>query len=121
MSSSDRTPERRCHARLKVRLPVRYGLKATGRAAHIENISEGGAYINTNDVYSVGSRLILRLAPPTGTVTLEGEVVWSIKVPETDRHTLSCGMGVMFLRPSDEWKRLFHGWAALIRAHTRSS
>ena len=46
-------------------------------------LSEGGAYIHTDDVYDVGAYLNLAVEFPECTFRLRGEVVWVKQIPTT--------------------------------------
>jgi uncharacterized protein (TIGR02266 family) len=96
--------------RIRVRLPVHYGASGEERSAFAENISEGGMYINTNEVYRVGDRLNLRIEFPEGTLQKRGEVVWAIRAPEHQRDALMCGMGISFADGDPAWPSFFRRW-----------
>ncbi len=102
--------------RLKTRLQVRYGPTAPERSDRVETISEGGLYINTNDVSKVGTRLLLEIEFPDRVVTQRGEVVWAIQVPEHLRDSLVCGIGIEFVYPGNGWATFFRGYSATQRA-----
>lgn len=75
-----------------------------------DSLSEGGMFINTNEVYKVGTRLLIKIEFPDGTVTHHGEVVWAIGVPEHLRGSMVCGMGIRFLFPDQTWSTYFRKW-----------
>lgn len=104
------TLNRRRHDRVPARLTVGYGPSSVQRQGDVESISEGGMYINTNDVYKVGTRLVLHIAFPERTVTQFGEVVWAIRVPEHMRQSMICGMGIRFINPDPNWPTWFRSW-----------
>jgi uncharacterized protein (TIGR02266 family) len=100
----------RRHDRVRVRVPVRYGIESADHSGFAESISEGGLYINTNDVLKVGTRLILRIEFPDRTVSQLGEVAWAITVPEHLRDSMVCGMGVSFTHVDPGWLRQLREW-----------
>ncbi len=102
--------------RLKTRLQVRYGPTAPERSDRVETISEGGLYINTNEIYKVGTRLLLEIDFPDRVVTQRGEVVWAIQVPEHLRRCLVCGIGIEFVYPDAAWATFFERYSAAQRA-----
>jgi len=101
----------RRHDRVRTRLRVIYGTGAEECSSLAESISEGGLYINTNDVLKVGTRLVLRIEFPEHTVFHRGEVTWAIRVPEHLRDQMVCGMGVSFIDPDPQWPEFFRTWA----------
>jgi uncharacterized protein (TIGR02266 family) len=103
----------RRHDRIRTRLEVRYGEKGPEHTGTAESISEGGLYINTNEVYPVATRIVLEVSFPERTVRHRGEVVWAIHVPEHLRSSLVCGMGVRFIDPDPQWHVFFHRWKAV--------
>ena len=96
-------PPVRRHSRLRVRVPVRYGPLNFKSRAFAENLSEGGAYIDTAAVYDVGAHLNLAVEFPDRTFMLRGEVVWIDEVPGIESRVAQAGMGLAFLRPSYDW------------------
>ena len=102
-------PARR-HDRVHTRLRVAYGEAAFERVDHAESISEGGLYIDTNEVLRVGTRLIVRIEFPNRTVCHRGEVTWAIRVPEHLQEQMVCGMGVTFIDPDPQWPVFFRNW-----------
>ncbi len=101
---------RRRHPRIPARLTVRFGVAETDREAPAENISEGGLYLNTNEVFPAGTQLTLRIGFPSGPVWLRGEVVWAIKVPASRRDSMICGMGVQFVDTRPDWPSFLRRW-----------
>lgn len=65
--------------------------------AYIDNISEMGIFIRTDDPLPVGTQLRLRFAPGNRSrLELDGEVVW-VNVIRSDGSHINPGMGVRFL------------------------
>jgi hypothetical protein len=106
------TIDRRHHVRIPARLEAQYGIHGFDLSAPLENISLSGACIRTNDVFPTGTRIKLRIAFPDRQIVHTGEVMWAIKVPERDRETMMCGMGVQFVNPGFEWAEYFVRWQA---------
>lgn len=96
--------------RVQTRLRVRYG---NGRAEcedSASNISEGGMFIETNQVFPVGTRLILYIEFPRRTIQQWGEVTWAIRIPEHLRGSMVCGMGISFVDSEPSWPKFFRDW-----------
>ena len=105
--------EKSHHDRVRVRLKVSYGLTSADCTAAAENISESGMYINTNQTFKPGTRLILQIEFPDRLCVHRGEVVWAIQAPEHLRGELICGMGIRFLKARPEWHAFFNEWARM--------
>jgi len=102
-----------CHRsddRVRARLHVSYGIGMLECSSHVESISPGGVYINTNEVFKVGTRLVMRIEFAERAVCLRGEVTWAIRVPEELKDKMVCGMGVAFIDPDPQWPELFLRW-----------
>lgn len=110
MSRVASSAEARRHDRVQTRLPVGYGVDGIDRTGYAESVSLGGLYINTNDVFKVGTRLIVRIDLPQGAVRQRAEVTWAIRVPEHLRERMVCGMGIAFVAPDPGWPALFRDW-----------
>ena len=108
--------ENRRHERIEVRLPVRYGRASLDKNAFAENISESGLYINTNQVFSVGTVLLMQVEFPQSTITQHGLVMWAIGVPEHMRDSMVCGMGIAFTALDPGWPTFFSNWMTSLRA-----
>ena len=102
----------RRHDRIRTRLPVSYGTESSEKSGFAESIAEGGLYINTNEVYKVGTRLFVRVEFPDRAVCHRGEVVWAIQVPEHLCDSMVCGMGISFTDADPQWREFFRTWMA---------
>ena len=100
----------RRHERVRARLNVFYGIGAPEFEAMAESISIGGVFLNTNNVLKVGSRVIVQIKFPERSVCHCGEVTWAIRVPEHQRESLVCGMGISFVDPDPSWATFFKAW-----------
>ena len=112
MSLLQAPPPYRRDERVRTRLRVRYGIGAIDRTGHAQSISSGGLYIDTNDVFKIGTHVVLRVEFPERTVCHNGEVTWAIRVPDHLREQMVCGMGIAFMDPGSEWKEYFENWKA---------
>jgi len=110
MSQVETAPCARRDERVRARLPVTYGDGAIDRRSFAESISEGGLYVNTNEVFKVGTRLVVRIEFPDRAVCHRAEVTWAIRVPEHLREQMVCGMGLSFIDPDPQWPEFFHRW-----------
>jgi len=69
----------------------------------LENVSAGGAFVRTREVYPVGTDVKLRFTLPNDNATIEaaGEVIWSYnQAGRTEPN--SSGMGIKFTKIQDE-------------------
>ncbi len=85
--------ERRAHFRFPTHLQVHFETREGLRSAYLEDISEGGIFIATEEPLGLGTPLRLTLGAPDGSMVLSGEVTWSRPVP---REQGPPGMGVRF-------------------------
>ncbi len=105
-------PNVRQHPRVPARLRVSYGVGAIDHTGFAESVSEGGLYVNTNEVFKVGTHLVLRVEFPERAVCQRGEVTWAIRVPDHLRERMVCGMGIAFIDPDPQWRDFFRRWKA---------
>ena len=102
--------ERRSHHRHPVRLDVNYRRGESYLFSRVENLSELGIFIVSEEPFDKQTRLELRFLPPEGGEAIEitGEVVW------VERGTAGRqpGMGVRFINPSPQVRQRIQ---ALIR------
>jgi len=93
MNDSD---DRRRHARYETSIEVDYDAGDDNFLfAYVENISEMGIFIRTDEPLPVGSELTLRFKPTGSELELAGEVVWINPVREQGDNP-NPGMGVRF-------------------------
>ncbi len=116
MSQVATCTQSRRHGRVRTRLVIHYGVRTTDHSAFAESISEAGLHIDTNDVFEVGTRLILRVEFPERVICHRGEVTWCIRVPEHMSDSMVCGMGIRFLDPAPRWPEFFRRWKATLAA-----
>lgn len=77
-------------------LPVRFGHNTHSRSASVENVSERGLFVNTDDPLEIGSVIRLKVELDSRSIPLRGVVVWSRIETEEGRPN---GMGVRLNRP----------------------
>lgn len=78
--------------RQRKRIPLRYGIDTPGKIAFTDDISHEGLFIRTALALKPGTRLIVELTPPEGTIHLQAEVRWAKKVPSQMLHKLKGGL-----------------------------
>jgi type IV pilus assembly protein PilZ len=94
--------ERREHQRFETSIAVDYANGETFLFASLQNISEMGIFIRTNEPLAIGTRLTLRFhVEETAPMTLEGEVTW-INPYRLGGDNLNPGMGVRFIELTRE-------------------
>jgi type IV pilus assembly protein PilZ len=100
--NDDASEDRREHRRYQVSISVDYSDGDNFLFAYIENISEMGIFIRTDNPMPVGTELALRFAAKGSTeLELEGEVAW-VNPMRVDGENLNPGMGVRFHNLSPE-------------------
>ncbi|NCQ59096.1 MAG: TIGR02266 family protein [Myxococcales bacterium] len=100
--------DRREHARYDTRLAVDYAVPVGSEStenflfSYVENISEMGIFIRSDDPLAIGERLRLRFGPEgEEPLDLEGEVMW-VNPLRPDGENLNPGMGVRFVSLTPE-------------------
>lgn len=101
---------RRRSERIHTQLAVRYGRSSMDLTGHAENVSEGGLYVLTNQVFKVGSVIQMVIEFEERGFQHQGEVMWAIAVPDHMKDSLVHGMGVQFVNPDPSWPAFFTGW-----------
>ena len=100
MSDSDAGAERREHERFDTSIAVDYANGDTFLFAYLQNISEMGIFIRTNEPLPKGSRLRLRFhVDEAEPLVLDGEVTW-INPYRPNGENINPGMGVRFIELS---------------------
>ena len=107
---SERPPvsDRRSSDRIEVTWSVDCESKDTFLYANITNISEFGIFVRTQEPLEVGTRLILRFAPPGSDepFVLTGQVQW-VNAVRMLADNPNPGMGIRFVElKADERERL---------------
>ena len=105
-----KTATRRQGDRVSTKLTVHFGPSSPDCSGLAENLSEDGMYINTSEIYRVGTRLILQIEFPDRVVSQHGEVVWAIPVPAHMRGSMVGGLGIQFIYPDPQWPSYFRAW-----------
>jgi len=94
--------DRREHQRYETSIAVDYASGDTFLFAYLQNISEMGIFIRTEDPLSVGSRMRLRFHVDDGDpLVLQGEVAW-INPVRIGGDNPNPGMGVRFIQLTPE-------------------
>ena len=104
MNSPNPTPrweERRVSPRVKLCTPIHLASHSNFYTGFTDNISEGGVFVATHNVFPVGTivRLELMLPGDDEPIDVLGEVRWTVEYSETsDGHP---GLGVKFIQLSE--------------------
>jgi len=96
--------------RARRRVRVRYGVGKTDRRGFTKNLSEGGVFVHTNNVFKPGTTIQVELEIADRKFNMWARVVWAKKVPPQLAHVLDCGMGLCFVNPPAEWIDFYAGW-----------
>jgi type IV pilus assembly protein PilZ len=95
--------DRRRAPRVLVDLEVDYALEDNYLFAYITDISETGIFVRTTTPEPPGTHLNLRFSPDdSGSLELEGEVIWINPYRPGTMDNLHPGMGVRFVGLDDE-------------------
>jgi hypothetical protein len=89
---------------------VRYGASAPEKTAFTKNLSESGAFLQTNKVLPPGSTMLVEIQFPERTWSLWARVIWAKQVPPQLAHILECGMGIQFIDPGTDFENYFRKW-----------
>ena len=93
---------------------IKFGLEQPDRTAFSMNVSPSGAFLRTNSIFKPGTTIQVELHFPDRKVTHWARVVWAKKVPPQLAHLLTCGMGIEFINPGEEWAGFFADWSAKV-------
>ncbi len=96
--------------RARRRIRVRYGVGKADRRGFTKNLSEGGVFVHTNNVFKPGTTIQIEIDFPERTFNMWARVVWAKKVPPQLAHVLDCGMGLCFVNPPAEWIDFYAEW-----------
>jgi uncharacterized protein (TIGR02266 family) len=97
--------DRRRAPRVLVDLEVDYALEDNYLFAYITDISATGIFVRTTTPESPGTHLNLRFSPDdSGSIELEGEVIWINPYRPGAMDNLHPGMGVRFVGLDDEMR-----------------
>lgn len=91
--------ERRQDERQFRRLPVRFWVRDEGkeRIGFTTNISTGGMFIGSNQVFAPGTRLRVEVLDSLNGFVVEGQVTRAVRVAPQLRAVQSSGMGIRFV------------------------
>ncbi len=90
--------ERRREPRIKRRFLVKYGVGIPEKMGFTKDISKTGLYIFTNNPYSAGTIVDMRIDTGDEKFSLKGKVVRSIKYAGRLGAYVKSGMGIEFSR-----------------------
>jgi type IV pilus assembly protein PilZ len=93
--------ERREHQRFDTAISVDYASGETFLFAYLQNISEMGIFVRTDEPSPIGTRLRLRFQVGDQELSLDGEVTW-INPLRPAGDNLNPGMGVRFIELTAE-------------------
>lgn len=97
-------------------------LPPTAIAWQTVNISEGGAFVQTQDLLPPGSMLDLGLWLAAGRITGKVEVVWTNDPSQAEADpSVPIGMGLRFLGLGDHDRRLFRSYLAELERRSESA
>lgn len=100
--TADDDPDRREHERYDARLEVDYRSGENFLFSYIQNISEMGIFIRSDEPLPVGTEIDLRFKPDDeDPVELRGQVVW-VNPVRLGGDNINPGMGVRFLDLTSE-------------------
>ena len=74
---------------------------------HIMNLSETGIFMNTSDVFDLGTKVHLVIRENGKYIKVEGVVTRVIRKDPSNMLGSDCGMGVRFIRSSEELLRIY--------------
>ena len=91
--------EKRTLKRIRRRLSLRFGVDKPVRLAFTEDVTEGGLFIKTTNLYPPGTRVYIEhILPDESRVKVTGCIRWTKKVPPTMIHLVKkAGVGVKIL------------------------
>ncbi|MCK5505908.1 MAG: PilZ domain-containing protein, partial [Thermodesulfovibrionia bacterium] len=69
---------------------------------HIMNLSETGIFMNTSDLFDLGTKVHLVIREKGKYIKVEGVVTRVIKKDPSNLFGSDCGMGVRFIKSSEE-------------------
>jgi hypothetical protein len=102
--------DKRGRHRTSRRALVRYGVERPEKTAFTKNLSEGGLFLRTNQVFAPGTLLQVEIEFPDRTFRMWGRVAWAKQVPPQLAHVLDCGMGIALIEPPAEWAQFYAQW-----------
>ena len=107
--------DRRKSPRLDVVLKVRFETKEDFQDALIQNISQMGVYLATDDPFDVGYQLLIEIDLPgeKGQVKGKCEVIWVNEIEVADYPR---GMGVQFIELGSKDQKLLEGYLAEVES-----
>lgn len=102
--------EKRDVHRTRRRVRVRYGVERLEKTAFTQNVSEGGLFLRTNQVFAPGTVLQIEVEFSDRKFSLWARVAWAKQVPPQLAHVVECGMGLSLIEPPPEWVQFYAEW-----------
>lgn len=100
--------ERREHERYDVNIDVRFGEGENFLFSYIENISEMGIFIRSDDPKEIGTLLTMKFAAENKELEIKGRVVW-VNPVKTKGENPNPGMGVEFEGLTEDERKVITG------------
>lgn len=98
-----RADERRAYERKQLKVEVDFHTETNFFAGFMNDISEGGLFLSTYCLLTVGSEIDLEFTLPDGhEIRVKGEVRWVREPRDLVNSEVAPGMGIRFLALSDE-------------------
>lgn len=110
MATKPKDNDKRGRDRTRRRVLVRYGVERPEKTAFTKNLSEGGLFLRTNQVFAPGTVLQLEVEFPERTLSVWARVAWAKQVPPQLAHVLDCGMGLALIEPPADWAAFYAKW-----------
>ena len=108
--------ERRANFRFPTHIEVCFDAGSELRSAGLENVSEGGMFVMTEQPLPVETPLQISLRLPDGVVTISGRVAWTRPV---SNGAGPAGMGVRFENLSEAQREQIAAVVALVPSRAR--
>lgn len=96
-------PEQRKHTRIDSSMSVDYSTYSPYHIRRITNISKGGVFIRTQEIFPVGTVMDISFRLPEEEQQIQSKVrvIWTYRQPSTVSMN-SSGMGVQFIEINDD-------------------
>lgn len=106
--------DKRIHARHGREIEVNFEVSIDGPhnffSGFTEDISKGGVFLATSQIYPVGMKMQLSFRIEGEDVDLEAVVRWTRKPENVNSDDISPGMGLQFIEPPEKFVKIFEGF-----------
>lgn len=106
--------DKRVHARLEHEIEVDFEVSIDGPhnffSGFTEDISKGGVFLATSQIYPIGMKMKLSFRIEGMDVDLEAVVRWTRNPESVNSDDLSPGMGLQFIDPPEKFVKIFEGF-----------